>query len=244
MYLTTFSKRLLSLAAIAGLLGLGSVSYGAADEETAKTLGTLYRSARSVISDNIKNMQTNPKDAGIDLPAALKSVDKKFLSQTGKKPDTSNEAVKSLSDAINKVFEASFSDKYKDTWATSKHYPNKLLPARFAREMGLKLKEMSAGKYDIRLTVIDDCLVNPDNKADAWETKVMTEKIGTKAWERNKGYFEESADKKEARYIIPEYYDTNCLNCHGGAKGKELHPKCPNTEIGSFGGAISIVMKK
>ncbi len=237
------SKSLLKLGLAVSFLGFGSVSLGAADEETAKTLTYLFRSARSVIADNIKNMQTNPKDAGLDMAAAQKATDKKYLSATGKKLDTSDPAAKALKEAVDKVFEASFNDKYKETWASSKHYPNKLLPARFAREIGQKLKETSAGKYEIRLIATDDCLVNPDNKPDAWETKIMSEKIGTKGWERNKGYFESQADQKQARYILPEYYDTNCLNCHGGAKGKEIHPKCPNTEIGSFGGAISIIMK-
>ncbi len=242
MILSNTAKNVLKMSIVAGLLGFGSVSFG--DEETGKTLTTMLRAARSVIADKIKEMQTNPKAAGMEMADAQKAVDKKYLSLTGKKLETNSEATKAMKEAIDKVFEAAFNDKYKDTWATTKHYPNKLLPARFAREVGLKLKEVSGGKYELHLTAIDDCLVNPDNKADTWETAQMNEKLSTKGWERGKGFFQDIADKKEARYIIPEYYDTNCLNCHGGDKGKEIHPKCPNKEVGSFGGAISIVMKK
>jgi ribosomal protein L17 len=237
------SSRVLNLGMTLVLAGFGSSAFGAADEETAKTLTTIFRSARAVVADNIKSMQTNPKDAGLDMAGAQKAVDKKYLAATGGKIDTANDAAKSLKDSIDAVFTKSFADGFKETWAASKHYPNKLLPARFAREIGQKLKETSGGKYEIRLTVIDECLVNPENKADEWEQKMMKEKIGTKGWEKNKGFFEVQADKKQARYILPEYYDSNCLNCHGAAKGKELHPNCPNTELGSFGGAISVIMK-
>lgn len=224
------------------LLGFSSVSFG--DEETAKTLATMLRAARSVISDKIKKMQTNPKEAGIDMADAQRAFEKKYVSLTGRTLEINSEATKAMKTAIDIVFDNAFSDRYKDTWATTEHYSNKLLPERFAREVGLKLKEVSGGKYQLRLTAIDDCLVNQENKADTWEATQMISKFNAKSWERGKGFFQDLDRKKEARYIIPEYYDTSCLSCHGGDPGKAIHPKCTYKEAGAFGGAISIVIKK
>ncbi len=172
------------------LVGFASPAFGVADEETAKTLTKIFRSARAVVADNIKSMQTNPKDAGLDMAGIQKAVDRKYLEATGIKIDITNEATKNLKDSIDTVFTKAFADGFKETWAASKHYPNKLLPFRFAREIGQKLKATSSGKYEVRLTVTDDCLINPKNKADDWERKIMNEMIATKGWEKNKGYFE------------------------------------------------------
>ncbi len=233
---------MIMMGIFAGLLGFSSVSFG--DEETGKTLTTMLRAARSVISDKIKQMQTNPKEAGLEMADAQKALERKYLSLTGRNLEVNTDATKAMKTAIDIVFDNAFSDRYKETWATTEQYPNKLLPERFAREVGLKLKEVSGGKFDLHLTAIDDCLVNPENKADGWESTQMNNKLGTKSWERGKGFSQNLTDKKEVRYISPEYYDASCMSCHGGEPGKVIHPKCPNKEIGSFGGAISIIMKK
>ncbi|OQW50563.1 MAG: hypothetical protein A4S09_01865 [Proteobacteria bacterium SG_bin7] len=243
MVSSNIAKSLLEMSLIAGLLGFSSASFG--DEETGKTLTIMFRAARSVLLDKkIVDLNKNPKSVGLEMAEAQKSLEKKYLSLTGRKLEIDTDAARVMKMAIDQVFENAFTGKYRDKWATTKHYPGKLLPARFAREVGQKLKEFSGGKYELHVTTFEDCLVNPDNKPDSWEKIQMSKKFATKSWERGKGFYQTLAKENEARYINPEYYDASCLNCHGGDPGKIIHPNCPNKELGEFAGAISIVMKE
>jgi len=242
--MTTMNVRLKIklIITIAAMTLVSAVSFGATDEEVAKKMTTLYRSARGVITESISKMKTNPKAAGLNMKKAKKRVEKLYLASTGTKLTVDDEPSKKLMEAIDAVFTKAFADGYADTWATAEHYPNKLLPARFAREVGEELKKVSAGKYYIRLTVAPDCLVNSSNAPDTWEKDTIVKKLSQKSWKRNEGFSETVGDS--FRYILPEYYAKGCLNCHGGAPGKAIHPKCSGTELGAFGGAISISIKK
>lgn len=214
------------------------------DEFTGRYLTTILRAARTAFYDlDTEKMDTNPAAAGVDLATMEALIKKKYLNLTGKKLEYETAGSRLMENAIKLVLEDAFKDRYKTKWANEKFYPNKLLPERFAREIGLKLKEISEGRFNLHISTIDDCLVNPDNKSDEWERKQIGEKFTVKTWDKTKGFYENLANERTDRFAFPNYFEKRCLTCHGGDEGKALHPNCPNMNLGAFGGIYSIILK-
>jgi len=223
----------LSISAVSALLV--PVAHGG-ELETAKDLTTLLRAARSVTVN-----KTTIADPGkFNVKKFIKKTKKNYKRASGKKFDKSNVLLSQLMTAVTRVVTNAKDGAYKGKWPTG-DYANKFLPARFAREAGLEFEKLTNGRATIKLTTSGALLVNTDNKADAWENNVIESKFLTSGWERNKVFSEKTSDGH--RLILPEYYKSGCLKCHGGETGKKIHPGKISGELGDFGGAISVVLK-
>jgi len=208
----------------------------ASNVETATKLTTLLRSARSVTV----NKKTIGDPTTFDVAKFMKKTKKNYLRASGGKLDESDPMLKKLLTAIEYVITNAKAGKYSGKW-TSGTYANKFLPARFARETGIKFGELTGGKATIKLTTSSGLLVNPSNKADTWENNIIEKKFLTKGWEKNKIFHEKTG--AGFRLILPEYYKSGCLKCHGGDAGKAIHPSKKAGNLGDFGGAISVTLK-
>jgi len=91
------------------------------------------------------------------------------------------------------------------------------------------------------LTTSNALLINSENKADAWENAAIETKFLSAGWKRNRVYSEKTS--LSYRLILPEYYKSGCLGCHGGEQGKKIHAQPISGNLGDFGGAISVILK-
>jgi len=205
-------------------------------KETATDLTTLLRSARSVTV----NKKTIADPSQFNVKKFIKKTKKNYLRSAGKKFDKSNTRLVQLLEAIEFVITNAKDGKYAGKWPSGP-YANKFLPARFARETGLKFTELTDGKGVLKLTTSNALLVNPDNKVDDWENNVIENKFLKGDWTRNEVFSENTANG--FRLILPEYYKTGCLGCHGGENGKAIHAEPVEGHLGDFGGAISVTLK-
>ena len=206
------------------------------EKETATNLTTLLRSARSVTV----NKATIADPSQFDVSKFIKKTKKNYLRSAGKKIDKSDVMMQQLLDAIIFVIRKAKAGEYKDKWPSGQ-YAHQFLPARFARETGLKFSELTGGKGTIKLTTSTGLLVNPKNRPDAWESTVISSKFLSNDWPRDQ-VMEESTSEGY-RLLLPEYYKSGCLDCHGGANGKSIHAEPISGNLGDFGGAISVILK-
>ena len=122
------------------------------------------------------------------------------------------------------------------------------MPAIFAKAVADKFREKKGAIADIKLTAPKNYIRNRANRPDGWEHNIIESKF--KSGDHVKGqHVTEMAPKdgKQAfRLILPEYYKTSCLNCHGTPKG-ELDITGGKKEggvLGELGGAISVTLFK
>jgi hypothetical protein len=123
-------------------------------------------------------------------------------------------------------------------------WDGKMLPARFAAMLAAEFSSLTGGGATIKLTTSDKLLVNNLNAPDAWEA----ETIEAALLNTNKlsGEPQFSAVDGQFRYMLPEFYEVGCINCHGTADGQEglsIHPSDLARSVGDFGGAISITLE-
>lgn len=208
----------------------------ASQEDTAKDLTTLLRAGRAVTVN--KTLISNPSRYKVDN--FVKRTKRYYKTFSGKELDENNEMLSKLMNSMKKVIMNAKSGAYKDKWPSGA-YANKFLPARFARQSGLLFTESTAGNAKLKLTTSKDLLVNKNNKADGWESSVIEGKFQSTDWEKGKAYSETTADG--FRLMLPEYYISGCMGCHGGIAGKELHPGNVEGVVGYLGGAISVTLR-
>jgi len=206
------------------------------NQATATNLTTLLRSARSVTV----NKQTIGDPSKFNVQKFMKKTKKNYLRSAGKKIDKNDALLMRLLEAIEFVITEAKAGSYSNMWPTGT-YAHKFLPARFARLTGLKFTELTEAMGSINLTTSDALLVNVDNKADDWERGVINEKFLSSDWPRDKVVEEQTADGY--RLILPEYYKSGCLGCHGGEQGKAIHAEPVSGHLGEFGGAISVILR-
>lgn len=224
-------------------LAFASKNAFSTDDAVAQKLATLFRSARAVIAQN-KVMVDDPQKIS-DVDSFIEAAKKNYARSAEQKLDDSDEATQAMLQSIKTVAAKAKSGAYASKWASDK-YPGKFLPARFARAVAEEFSAAMKGKMSIKLTVSDDLLVNPENKADEWEKKIIDNQLKKTNAASGKAYSEMTkVDGKPAfRYILPEHYAASCLSCHGGEEGKKLHPGKIEGALDGFGGAISLTIFK
>jgi hypothetical protein len=126
-----------------------------------------------------------------------------------------------------------------------KKWDGKMLPARFASLASAKFNKMTDGKATIKLTTTNTLLVNKDNAPDNWESEVMDKNLLNT--NQSSGKAQIKTEKSVYRYLLPEFYSSSCINCHGTGDGQEgfaIHPSKIERKIDDFAGGISIQFKK
>ena len=117
------------------------------------------------------------------------------------------------------------------------------LPAVFAYRVAERFSQKVEDLAYLKLAVPKELIRRQSNAPDAWEDQIIKNKFQSTG--RGKGEFvAEEAElngKKAYRLLIPEYYESSCLACHGEPKGATdiSGGKKEGGKLGDLGGAIS-----
>ncbi|MEH6633419.1 MAG: DUF3365 domain-containing protein [Halopseudomonas aestusnigri] len=218
------------------------------DEEIAISVATLLRSARAVISDKQKHINTAEiGDKGVTADLVISTAKKNYLNKTGTDIDAIDRSTLhgQLVDAellaIKEVM-----DEAQTTINEEGVSLKGFLPAVFARLVTQRFKTSAGGKATIKLTAPKDYVRNRANRPDKWEQNIIQEMFRSPDHPTGQ-HFSESADvkgKAAFRLILPEYYKESCLGCHGDPKGERdiTGGKKEGGKLGELGGAISVVI--
>lgn len=122
------------------------------------------------------------------------------------------------------------------------------IPAIFARLVNEKFADKMASQASVKVTAPIDKVRNRKARPDQWENDVIESKFKSDGWSKGEAFSEDVlvGGKPAFRMLIPEYYSTSCLACHGSPAGETDitgFPKEGGSE-GELGGAISITLFK
>jgi len=218
------------------------------DAATAEYLAAMLRAGWTVISKE-QNRINDPELGDKNLSGAdvLERARKNFQVATGVDPDTIDpnsrpgRLLRNQMDAIVEVMDANQSTiNAKGTGFKG------FIPALFARLVNEAFDRRASGEAEMKLTAPADRVRNRKARPDAWEDEIIETKLLSPKWPRGQPYSASVAfkDRPSFRVMVPEYYDSSCLTCHGSPKG-ELditgYPK-EGAKENELGGIISIVL--
>ena len=239
-------------AALAMVVGMLASSPGhaqprdAADLELALRLAVLLQSARAVIGTEQK-LINDPAigDKGLSGKAVLDRATEAYLAKTGLPPlsdDTEPreaQLVEAMMAAIVEVMDANAGSINREGVAFKG-----FVPAVFGRLVTEAFSERVGDVAQIKVTAPVKLVRNRKARPDAWETKVIDEKLLSPDWKMGAVYssLTEAAGRPAFRVMVPEYYGEGCLACHGSPAGEvdiTGYPK-EGGALGDLGGVISI----
>lgn len=218
----------------------------AEDERTARSLATLLRAARTVISNNqdlINNATLG--DKGLSADKVLADTAAIYKAQTGMDIDTVDREslhgrlLQAQMDAIAKVMN--------DTQSiinTPGIGFKGIIPSAFARMVNDQFQERIGNEAEVKVTAPPDLIRNRKARPDAWEAEMIASRLSSSDWPKGQALsaMADNRGRQAFRFLIPEYYAASCLSCHGPPKGEidiTGYPKEGRHE-GDLGGVISI----
>ncbi len=234
---------LLKLVLVTSLIAVNPVVIAADDEAVSKSLTTLFRASRKVISDNQSMINDESKgEKGLSGAAVAQMAMDNYQKAAGS-PLAKNPAENAMLAAVKEVM-ADAQDLINQQGVGFKGF----LPAVFARQVATRFSQKMSGSMTIKLTAPKKYVRNRANRPDKWEHNIIEAKFSSEGYERGKPFSESAAIKGKMafRYILPEYYGESCLGCHGKPEG-ELDITGGKKEggvLGELGGAISLAIFK
>jgi hypothetical protein len=218
------------------------------DAATAQNLAAMLRASWTVISKEQSRINDPALgDKKLSGTVVLEQARKNFQAATGVDPDTidptfqSGRLLRNQMDAIVEVMDAN------QTTINAKGTGFKgFIPALFARLVNEAFIRRANGEAEVKLTAPADRIRNRKARPDAWEEEMIETKLLSPDWPRGQPYSAavEFKGRPAFRVMVPEYYDSSCLTCHGSPKG-ELdvtgYPK-EGAKENELGGIISIVL--
>lgn len=218
------------------------------DVALGERLATLLRAGRSVIS-NHQDLFNDPSlgDKGFDGDRMVEEATALFAERRGEEPVSGD-----LSDRDRRLIEAQIAamdevvDEHKSQIDIEGMGFKGFIPALFGRLVNERFAEKVGDEARIKVTAPIELVRNRNARPDDWETAVIETRFRAPDWPRGEAYTEEvDVDGRPAfRMLLPEYYSSSCLSCHGGPAG-ELditgYPKEGAGE-GDLAGAISIIL--
>jgi hypothetical protein len=243
----TFLRLALAVALAVGVAGLG---HAASDEDVgiAVALSDLFRAARTVISEN-QDRINNPDlaDKGLSGDVVVERAIAKTIKETGDDPrqaDPQSRKGRLLSAMMMAI---------KGVMAANQDVINRpgigfkgFVPAIFAREVTEHFRIEAAGLAELKFTAPPELIRNRKALPDDVETEIIRFKFQSPEWPLGKLYARSmTVDGKPAsRILVPEYYQSTCLNCHGEPKGEidiTGYPK-EGSRLGQLGGIFSFTI--
>lgn len=217
-----------------------SVTQGAINHTILVHVTSLLRAARQVISDEEDAMAAGKFLTGKELVERAKA---KYAEQTGRAlpnlDPTSPEGrmLQAEMEAIQEVMDSAQSSNL--------HHGNfkGVIPAVFTYQVAQRFTGKVGEFAYVKLTAPAELIRHQPNTPDSWENRVIKDKFQSAGWSKGE-FVEEVAElngKKAYRVIIPEYYETSCLACHGEPKGALdiTGGQKEGGKLGDLGGAIS-----
>jgi hypothetical protein len=238
-----------------GLCGAGLVMVGANaatpaedDALTAKSLATMLRAGRTVISRNQEKIN-DPKigDKGLDGKTVVAEAVKIYTQTAGVDPltiDAKSRHGKLLRIELEAMAEVM--DGHQQTINRPGVGFKGFIPAVFGRQVSESFGRRAAGLADMKVTAPPKLIRNQKARADDWEAAVIKDKLMSAAWPKDQSFSEvaKSKGKDAYRTAMPEYYGASCLSCHGSPAGEvdiTGYAK-EGAAVDDLGGVISITL--
>jgi len=243
------------IAFVALLIGANvfSPAFGAASDDDAaiaKSLADMLRAARQVISNNQGRINDpNLGDKGLSGNVVLEQAVEIYKSNTGTDPasiDPASRHGKLLRAQMDAIVEATNANQAS---INAKGIGFKaFIPAVFARLVNEAFENRARTEANIKVTAPEQLVRNRKARPDPWESDVIRQKLLQPDWPRGQAFSAETkvGDRSAFRMMMPEYYATSCLSCHGSPKGEtDLtgYPKEGGKE-GDLGAIISVTLFK
>jgi Protein of unknown function (DUF3365) len=218
------------------------------DAPIAKSLATMLRAGRTVISRNQEKIN-DPKlgDKGLDGKTVLAEAVKIYYEVAGVDPDSIDgnsrhgRLLRMEMDAIVEVL-----DVHQQTINRQGVGFKGFIPAVFGRLVSESFGRRATGLAAMKVTAPPKLIRNAKARADEWEGSVISDKLILPSWPKDQIFSEVSQTKGKPAYrtAMPEYYGATCLNCHGSPAGEidiTGYPK-EGANVGDLGGVISITL--
>jgi archaellum component FlaG (FlaF/FlaG flagellin family) len=228
-----------------------SVGAAADDDATVATsLADMLRAARQVISSK-QGLINDPNigDKGLGGQAVLKSAVEIYKKNTGMDPasiDPESRLGRLLRAQMDAIVETT--DANQGTINAKGVGFKAFIPAVFARLVNEAFESRAKNEAQIKITAPDQLVRNRKARPDDWEKDVIRGKLLQPDWPRGQAYTADTETKGRPafRMMMPEYYATSCLSCHGSPKGDTDitgYPKEGGKE-GDLGAVISVTLFK
>lgn len=239
----------LALALLVGVVSLPSLSAAEqGDQIVAARLAEFLRSSRTVISQYQELINDPTKgDKGLTGERVLAETTAIYQKTTGEDPLATDPNSKE-----GRLLRAQM-EAIKDVMAENEgtiNAPNLgfkgFIPATFARLVNEKFEEKVGTEALVKVTAPEELVRNRKARPDDWEKAVLTDKFAKPDWPKGEAFSEiATVDGRPVfRMIVPEYYRSSCLSCHGVPKGEmdiTGYPKEGGKE-GDLGAAISVTL--
>jgi hypothetical protein len=218
------------------------------DAMIAKSLATMLRAGRTVISANQTKINDPALgDKGLDGKTVVADAVKIYRETAGVDPasiDATSRHGKLLRMEMEAIAEVL--DVQQQTINRQGVGFKGFIPAVFARQVSESFGRRATGIAEIKVTAPPKLVRNPKARADAWESKAISEKLMAAGWSKDMVFSEVSETKGKTAYrtAMPEYYAASCLSCHGSPAGEIDITGFPKegAAVGDLGGVISITL--
>lgn len=227
----------------------GSVSAeeaGLADLAIARSVATMLQSARAVVSVNQARINDpDIGDKGLSGAVVLAEAIANYQKATGRDPRTVDPAsyegrlLKAQMDAVVEVMDANQAMIN----AKGKGFKG-FIPATFTRLVNEAFEARIGAEASMKFTAPPVLIRNRKARPDAFEAAAIRDYLEAADWPKGQIYSAtvEENGQPRVRVMVPEYYASSCLTCHGDPAG-ELditgYPK-EGAHEGDLGGVISI----
>jgi len=194
------------------------------DATIAKSLADMLRAARQVISNNQARINDpNLGDKGLSGHVVLEQAIEIYKKNTGKDPasiDPESREGKLLRAQMDAIVEAT--DANQATINAKGIGFKAFIPAVFARLVNEAFENRAKSEAHVKVTAPEQLVRNRKARPDAWESDVIRNKLLQPDWPRGQAFSAETQtkDRQAFRMMMPEYYATSCLSCHGSPKGE------------------------
>jgi hypothetical protein len=220
------------------------------DAAIATSLADMLRAGRQVISSN-HGLINDPNigDKGLTGHVVLQQAVEIYKKATGMDPAAIDPAsrlgrlMRAQMDAIVETIDAN------QTTINAKGVGFKaFIPAVFARLVNESFESHAKNEAQIKVTAPEQLVRNRKSRPDQWESDVIRNKLLQADWPRGQAYAAEVDTRGRSAYrmMMPEYYASSCLSCHGSPKGQTDitgYPKEGGKE-GDLGAIISVTLFK
>jgi archaellum component FlaG (FlaF/FlaG flagellin family) len=216
----------------------------------AKSLADMLRAGRQVISNNQSRINDpNIGDKGLSGQVVLQQAVEIFKKNTGMDPasiDPASRLGKLLHAQMDAIVEAT--DANQATMNVKGVGFKAFIPAVFARLVNEAFESRAKDQAQVKVTAPENLVRNRKSRPDQWEAEVIRGKLLQADWPRGHEYsaIVDSKGKSAFRMMMPEYYASSCLSCHGSPKGETDitgYPKEGGKE-GDLGAIISVTLFK
>ncbi len=220
------------------------------DANIAKNLADMLRAARQVISSNQALINDpNLGDKGLTGQVVLQQAVAIFKKTTGTDPasiDPTSRFGRLMHAQMDAIVEAT--DANQATINAKGVGFKAFIPAVFARLVNETFESHARNEAQIKVTAPEQLVRNRKSRPDQWESEVIRDKLLREDWPRGQAYAAEVDTKGRMAYrmMMPEYYASSCLSCHGSPKGETDvtgYPKEGGKE-GDLGAIISVTLFK